>query len=415
MGKVVIIGNGIAGITAARHLRKLGDDEIVVISAESKYFFSRTALMYVFMGHMKFEHTQPYENWFWQKNKIQLLQAQVSKLNTDSKQIVLQSGEVIPYNKLILALGSKPREMPIAGTQLRGVQSLYSKQDLQLMEQNSEGAKHAVVVGGGLIGIEMAEMLHTRGIHVTLVVREDSYWNIVLPREESEMVNRHILNHKVDLKLGRTVKAIQGQEQVEGIVLDDGTTLPCQFLGITIGVVPNIDLVAGTAINVNRGILVDEYLQTNINDVYAIGDCVELQNPPPGRRAMEPVWYTGRIMGETVAQTIGDKPVKYNPGIWFNSAKFFDLEYQTYGTVPPTPQEGIDSYYREDQQHERALRITYDSNKTIIGINSLGIRLRHEVCENWIASGKTLDYALAHLADIDFDPEFYPKLAQTLA
>ena len=85
MSKIVIIGNGIAGITAARHIRKNSDHEIIVISSESKYFFSRTALMYVYMGHMKFEHTQPYENWFWRKNEIQLIQQRVKKLLPDKK------------------------------------------------------------------------------------------------------------------------------------------------------------------------------------------------------------------------------------------------------------------------------------------------------------------------------------------
>ncbi len=414
MSKIVIIGNGIAGITAARHIRKMSDDEIVVISAESKYFFSRTALMYVFMGHMKFEHTQPYENWFWKKNKIQLIESQVTRLNTANKQLILRSGEVILYHKLVLALGSKPRPLPLAGAELAGVQSLYTKQDLHLMEQNSRGVQQAVVVGGGLIGIEMAEMLHSRGIHVTLVVREDSYWNIVLPKEESEMVNRHIRSRGVALRLGRTVQEIKGRERVEAIVLDDGTDLPCQFLGITIGVMPNTGLVENSEIDTHHGILVDEYLQTNVPDVYAIGDCVELQNPPPGRRAMEPVWYTGRIMGETVAQTLCGKPTAYAPGIWFNSAKFFDLEYQTYGFVPPTPREGYNSYYREDRKNERALRLTYDTNKNIVGINSLGLRLNHQACEQWISTGKTLEYALAHLTEIDFDPEFYPKLNRSL-
>jgi len=414
MSKVVIIGNGIAGITAARHIRKHSDDEIIVISAESKYFFSRTALMYVYMGHMKFEHTQPYENWFWRKNNIQLIQAYVTKINPEENMLTLQSGEIIPYNKLILALGSKPRAMPLDGTSLQGVQSLYSKQDLELMEKNSDGVKQAVVVGGGLIGIEMAEMLHSRGIHVTLVVREDSYWNMVLPKEESEMVNHHILSRGIDLRLSRTVDKITGNTHVERITLSDGSLLPCQLLGITIGVQANIGLLQGSKIETTRGILVDEYLRTNVENIYAIGDCVELRHPQEGRRAIEPVWYTGRMMGETAAANICGEPQKYEPGIWFNSAKFVDLEYQTYGIVPSTPTSGYDSYYWQDKKHERSIRIVYKNDKSICGIISMGIRLRHELIQDWIETGKTLEYALTHLADIDFDPEFYQKFEKQI-
>lgn len=409
MSKIVIIGNGIAGITAARHIRKNSDHEIIVISSESKYFFSRTALMYVYMGHMKFEHTQPYENWFWHKNDIQIIQARVKKLSPEKKLLTLQSGDHVHYDKLVLALGSKPRAMPIDGSQLAGVQSLYSKQDLLLMEENSAGIKQAVVIGGGLIGVEMAEMLHSRGVHVTMVVREDNFWNIVLPQEESSMVTRHILSRGIDLKLGRTVEKIEGENRVEQVVLDDGTVLPCQFLGITIGVVPNIDLLQESGIEMNRGVLVDEYLQTSNKDIYAIGDNAELRNPPEGRRALEPVWYTGRLMGEAVANNICNEPAVYDPGIWFNSAKFFDLEYQTYGLVPPTLQEGIESFYWQDQKSDRAIRLVYNKEKSLVGINSLGLRLSHEVCEDWIKQGKTLDFALAHLDQINFDPELYRK------
>ena len=414
MSRIVIIGNGIAGITAARHIRKDSDHEIIVISSESKYFFSRTALMYVYMGHMKFEHTQPYEDWFWRKNKIDLIQTLVTKIIPESNMLQLKSGDSIKYDKLILALGSKPRHMPIDGTQLAGVQSLYSKQDLELMEQKTQDVKEAVVIGGGLIGVEMAEMLHSRGIHVTMVVREENFWNIVLPEEESSMVTRHLLSRGVDLKLSKTVEKIEGVNRVEQIVLDDGSILPCQFLGITIGVVPNIDLLQESGIEINRGVLVNEYLQSSNKDIYAIGDNAELRNPPPGRRALEPVWYAGRMMGETVAKNICSQPEAYNPGIWFNSAKFFDLEYQTYGTVPPTGQQGLESFYWEDSKTERAIRIVYDKEKAIIGINGLGLRLSHEVCEAWIKEGKTLDFALANLDKINFDPELYRKFEKDI-
>jgi NAD(P)H-nitrite reductase large subunit len=414
MSRIVIIGNGIAGITAARHIRKNSDNEIFVISSESKYFFSRTALMYVYMGHMKFEHTQPYENWFWRKNDIHLIQQRVTKLLPENKLLTLQSGDHVPYDKLVLALGSKPRAMSIDGTQLTGVQSLYSKQDLELMEQNSADVRQAVIIGGGLIGVEMAEMLHSRGIHVTMVVREDNFWDIVLPHEESSMVTRHILSRGIKLKLSRNVEKIEGEKHLEQVILDDGSAIPCQFLGITIGVVPNIGLLQDSGIEVNRGVLVDDYLQTSNKDIYAIGDNAELRNPPEGRRAIEAVWYAGRMMGEAVAQNLCNEPEAYDPGIWFNSAKFFDLEYQTYGFVPSTPQEGYDSFYWEDPKSNKAIRLVHNLDMQITGINSLGLRISHEVCETWIIEGKTLEYALAHLAQINFDPELDRKFEKDI-
>ena len=174
MEHIVIIGNGISGVTAARHIRKLSNKRITIISAESDYFFSRTALMYVYMGHMKFEHTQPYEDWFWKKNKIELVKAYVKDINTDTKTLEFDNRDALKYDKLIIATGSKPNKFGWPGQDLKGVLGMYHKQDLENLEilaPNNKVCKHAVIVGGGLIGIELAEMLNSRHIPVTFLVR----------------------------------------------------------------------------------------------------------------------------------------------------------------------------------------------------------------------------------------------------
>ena len=133
----VIIGNGIAGITAARHLRKGSNQRIQVISAESPYFFSRTALMYVYMGHMKFEHIKPYEDWFWEKNKIELIHAMVEKVRPDDQVVLLSTGEKIGYDNLIIATGSRTKYYNWKGQESKGVQGLVTFQDLQELEANT--------------------------------------------------------------------------------------------------------------------------------------------------------------------------------------------------------------------------------------------------------------------------------------
>ena len=123
MEHIAIIGNGISGVTLARHIRKLSDKKITIISAESDYFFSRTALMYVYMGHMKFEHTQPYENWFWKKNNIELKKGYVKTIDTDNKTLHFAEGDQISYDKLVIATGSKPNKFGWPGEDLKGVQA----------------------------------------------------------------------------------------------------------------------------------------------------------------------------------------------------------------------------------------------------------------------------------------------------
>ncbi|AQG80990.1 NAD(P)/FAD-dependent oxidoreductase [Spirosoma montaniterrae] len=415
MSHLVIIGNGIAGITTARHVRQQSPDHrITVISAESDHFFSRTALMYIYMGHLKYEHTKPYEDWFWAKNRIDLKRARVEAVETDAKQLRLDDGSFLGYDQLVIATGSKPSFFGWPGQYLTGVQGLYGLPDLDAMERNTQGISHAVVVGGGLIGVEMAEMLHSRHISVTMLVRERTYWSSVLPAEEGELIGRHLRRHGVDLQLQTELREIlpDSQGRVRAIVTTDGREMPCQFVGLAIGVTPNVSLLDGAGIDVKRGVLVNEFFETNIPNVYAVGDCNEFREPVFGsdgapRKANEQIWYTGRMHGETLAQTLCGKRTAYQPGVFFNSAKFFDIEYQTYGTVNAQLAEGEQTLYWEATNGEQCLRINYLADgQRVVGLHGFGLRLRHAVVDRWIRDKQPLSYVLARLREANFNPEF---------
>ena len=412
MKHIVIIGNGISGITAARNIRKRSNDNITVISGETEHFFSRTALMYIYMGHMKYENTKPYEDWFWKKNKIELVKDYVEKVDSESKKLILRNRGNFKYDILIIASGSKSNKFGWPGQDLKGVQGLYSFQDLELMEQNSKGIKHAVIVGGGLIGIEMAEMLLTRKIGVTILVRENEFWSNVLPIQEANLISRHVRSHHVDLRLNIELKEIQsdGNGKVKSILTNKGETIECQFVGLTVGVSPNIDFLKNSGIETKRGVLVNEFLETNVPDVYSLGDCVERKYDLPGRRNIEQVWYTGRMMGEVVAQTICGEKTKYEPGPWFNSAKFFDIEYQTYGNVWNELKSNEMEFYWEHASRTKCVHVVWDKlTNQFSGINTFGIRMRHECFDIWLREKRSIDFVIEHLAEANFDPEFFSR------
>jgi len=410
MEHIVIIGNGIAGVTLARHIRKKSDSKITIVSSETEFFFSRTALMYVFMGHMKFEHTQSYENDFWKKNKIDLVQGMVTAVVPSAKEIVLSNNEKISYDKLVLATGSKPNKYGWPGQDLQGVTGLYHKQDLEALENWAPSTKRAVIVGGGLIGIELAEMLRSRDIQVTFLVREQSFWSGVLPFGESQMINRHILEHHIDLRLDTNLVEILSDEKghARAVVTDKGETIDCEIVGLTAGVSPNIDFLKDSGVELGKGVKVNRFLETNIKDIYAIGDCAEQHEAIDFRRPIEAVWYTGRMMGEVLAQTLTGTPTPYKPGHWFNSAKFLDIEYQTYGWVWAVPKENEGHFYWEHASGKKAIRISFDkTNRTFLGINTFGIRMRHQFFDTVLTNKETVDYVIANLKKANFDPEFY--------
>ncbi len=233
-----------------------------MISDESWQPFSRTALMYVYMGHLQLAATHLYEDWFWNKNRIDRQQGRVRRIDVDGKYLALADGSLVRYDALIIASGSKPVKFGWPGQDLDGVQGMYHLRDLESMERHSRGLRRAVVVGGGLIGIEMVEMFHARQIPVTFLVREQRFSESVLPAEESAMVSRHIREHGIDLRLETELDSIvdDGRGRAGAVVTNRGERIECGFVGLTVGVQPNIDFLRDSGIACNRGVLVDDLL-----------------------------------------------------------------------------------------------------------------------------------------------------------
>ncbi|MGB5371743.1 MAG: FAD-dependent oxidoreductase, partial [Flavobacteriaceae bacterium] len=182
--------------------------------------------------------------------------------------------------------------------------------------------------------------------------------------------------------------------------------------GLTAGVSPNIDFLRDSGIILGKGVLVNRFLETNIKDVYAIGDCAEQHEPIGLRRPVEAVWYTGRMMGETLAQTLCGNKIPYHPGHWFNSAKFLDIEYQTYGWVFSSGSKKENEMHFHWRHHKEKICITVAFDKTsnrFLGINTFGIRMRHEIFDRWLDQGKGVDHVMEHLKDAHFDPECYDR------
>jgi NAD(P)H-nitrite reductase large subunit len=231
--------------------------------------------------------------------------------------------------------------------------------------------------------------------------------------EEAKMINLHLKNHGIDLHLSTELKEIvPGPDgRVEGIITKENKLIPCQFVGLTVGVHPNIEFMRKSKIETNYGVLVNNYLETNIADIYAAGDCAEILVTDPNKQnRVEQLWYTGRMQAEALAKTICGERTKYERGVWFNSAKFFDIEYQTYGFVSNIPRKGESSFYWENQEEMCCIRFVYNTeSRAIKGINVFGMRLSQYVCQNWIREGKKIDYVIQHLEQAHFDPEFYRR------
>lgn len=412
--QVAIIGNGITGVTAAQRIRALRPDwKITLISGESRYHYSRPALMYVWMGHLRYQDTKPYEDSYWEEQRLDLVRDWVVGIDVERRELRLHRGGTRAWDQLLIATGSKSNRFGWKGQDLAGVQGFYDLMDLRLLHENTRHCRRAVIVGGGLIGIELAEMLHSQGIAVTFLVRERSYWDNVLPAEESGMINRIIRDHGFDLRLSTQLGEIvdDGRGRAGAVITDGGERIDCQLVGLTAGVSPNIDLVHDTPIETGRGVLVDRSFRTSVPGVFAAGDCAEIRTGGE-RNLIQQVWYTAKAQGGLAGEVMAGQERTYEPGIWYNSAKFLDLEYQVYGRVN-LGVAGEQNLFWEHPDQRISVRIVHVGGKAI-GFNFLGFRYRHRLCERWIREERSVDYVLEHLGEGNFDPELFARHEKTI-
>jgi NADPH-dependent 2,4-dienoyl-CoA reductase/sulfur reductase-like enzyme len=403
--KYVIIGNGVAGIAAAFTIRsREATADITVISGESDYFYSRTALMYSFMDRMSLRDLEPHERKIYDRQSIRRVRAWVVDLNASEHTIKLDSGEIVPYDRLLLSTGSVPRRPDWKGLEQagEGVCHFVSLQDLENCEKLTRTSRQVVLVGGGLIGIELAECIVHHGRELTFLVREPWYWPVALGNEEGAMISAHIRRHGVNLLLNDEVaEVIAGSRgRVRAVRTTSGGEFPCQMLAIAIGVRPCIDWLArvSTPPAMGRGIIVDYDFSTSLPDVFAAGDCAET---PIG---VEQLWYSAKRQGELAGRSMLGDSIEYRPPVFYNSSKFFEIEYTTVGRVNDAPADAVNLYHRFPGR-ETSIRIV-EHGGAVIGFNMLGSRWNHTILERWILERRSLKYVLSALHQAQFDVEF---------
>lgn len=405
----IIIGNGVAGVTAAIRIRERERKaRITVISGESDYFFSRTALMYAYMDQLTLRDLEPYERTMYERQQIERINDWVVDLDATTRQLRLMSGQALGYDRLLLATGSSPRKPTWKGLDKvrEGVVHFVSLQDLGRCEQLTLSTKEAVVAGGGLIGVELVECLRFHGKRVVFLVREPWYWPAALGGVEADMISNHIRQHDVDLRTDEEVAEILVDDngRVNGVKTVAETEFPCQLLGVCIGVQPAIDWLrqVATPPQLGRGIQVSTSFATSLPDVWAAGDCSEFV--AKGKPVVEQIWYSAKRQGELAAQAMLGDSIDYKPPIFFNSSKFFEIEYTTIGVVNQAPKEAF-HFYSRIPSSEISIRIV-EHQGAVIGFNLLGSRWNHNELERWVSDRRSLEFVIEHLDEAQFDVEF---------
>jgi NADPH-dependent 2,4-dienoyl-CoA reductase/sulfur reductase-like enzyme len=417
----VILGNGVAGMEAALGLRaRDGEARITVVSAEYEHFFSRPALMYVFAGQLRLCDTEPYDRGVFERMGFAFHAGRVRTLDTAARTLVFEDGSTLAYDRLLLAAGSVGRRAPWPGAAGPGVHYFVTLEDLSGLDREARAGMRAAVVGGGLIGVEVAEILHQRGLRVTFVIREGWYFPAALDRNESGLVAEHLRSHGIDVRLGATVAAVtrESDGRVRGVRLADGGEVPADLVVATIGVVPNTGFLVGSAVKLGRdgAVETDDSLRTSVRDVWAAGDCANV-TWRDGSRRPEQLWYTARDQGRVAARSMLGDEVTYRRGTWYNSAKFFDLEWTMAGWVPASvgpdgtpvePPADLSTWFQRVPGRFESQRVVVKGDR-VVGFNMLGSRWNHEPLLRWIEERRDLDWVLDRLGEAQFDEELRPR------
>ncbi len=417
----VIVGNGVAGIEAALGLRARDSEaRITLVSAEHDHFFSRPALMYVFAGQTRLRDTEPYDRGLYERMRFERRSARVARLDGAGHALVFEDGSRLAYDRLLLAVGSEGRPAPWPGADGPGLHSFVTLRDLEALDREAKPGMRAAVLGGGLIGVEVAEVLHDRGLHVSFVIREGWYFPVALDRNEATLVAEHLRGQGVDVRLGASVSAVVrgGDGRIRSIRVAGGDEVAADLAVSTIGVVPATSFLegGGVALAANGAIETDDALRATAPDVWAAGDCANV-TWYDGSRRPEQLWYTARDQGRVAARSMLGDEVAYRRGTWYNSAKFFDIEYTTVGQVPASvgpdgnpvpPPADLRTWYQRVPGRFESQRIVVEGER-VVGFNMLGSRWNHEPLLAWIHERRLLDWVLKHLGEAQFDEELSPR------
>jgi NAD(P)H-nitrite reductase large subunit len=335
--RYLIIGDGIAGITAAQCLRDLDPKGEIHICSDDPALrpYFRAALTNYLMGDLLSEE----KLWAVPDNcyedlEIRYTPKRVMGIDTNRATVLFQDGSQQSYDRLLIATGSRCRPPSFVGKDLVGVMTFRTLQDVNtIMKLIKRGLKRAVITGGGPLALEWAQGLQHRGVYVTLLLRGDHLMSGVLDKTGSDLVLARLRMSGMEVIVNDEVNEALADRSgnLKSVRTKRGSKLPCQLLGVAFGVIRNTELLkdSGIEIGPNGGVLVDEHLRTSASNVFAAGDIIELRAQDQVMQLWEPAQHQGRF----AAHSMCDRHLPYNPGPHYMATRLYDLDFASIGQV----------------------------------------------------------------------------------
>jgi NADPH-dependent 2,4-dienoyl-CoA reductase/sulfur reductase-like enzyme/ferredoxin len=365
---VVVIGNGIAGVTAADYVRRQHPEcEIHLVGREKHHLYNRMAITRLIYGRsaMSGLYLQP-ETWYEERKITCWLNTQVINIECAAREVTLATGEKLPYDRLILTSGSSSLVPPIEGFGMPGtfvLREAEAAMEIRAFVQEHQ-CRRAVIGGGGLLGLEAGYALHKLGMAVSVLERSEWLLRRQLDERGSAFLRQYLVAMGMDIVVQAETAAPQGNGRVSQVLLKDGRTLPCDLLLIAVGIKPNVDLARAAGLQVNRGVIVDAAMRTSAPDVFAAGDVCEFERQVPG------LWPVAVEQGRVAAiNALGGQEI-YREAVPMTTLKVVGIDITSIGRFEPRSEDEIVIALEEISEH-RYRKLVIAGNK-IVGAILLG-------------------------------------------
>src|SRR5208283_4734834 len=375
MAKYVIVGASAAGIGAVEAIREVDPvGAITIITDEACAHYSRPMISDFVSGKADAKKIDCRNEKFWSENNVEAITGKKAiSQNLTEKTVQLESGEKVAYEKLLLATGGKPFVPKMEGSDKDGVFTFTTIADAQQLAAKIDciNAKAAVVIGAGLIGISVTEALMKRGLKVTMVELQEKILSLLLDAKASDLVEGVVKKAGVNIITGQSVQKIVGKPDndsaVGGVLLTKGDQVPCDLVIVAIGVVPRTELVVGTAVKTNRGIVVDNMMQTNAPDIYASGDVAEAYDFIMNQNRLLPLWPLAVLEGQIAGYNMAGKKTMYTGGTNMSSLKYFDIPIVSIGLANPKEDPALEVLVQNDAERNVYKKLVLKNN-VIVGL-----------------------------------------------
>ena len=335
MRNYVIIGTGAAGIAAAEAIRCQDPRAKIMLVGEERHgYYSRPGLAFYLTGELDERQLHPFSERDFNRLNVQILQARAVRIHPCSHQVELHNGSALSYDRLLIATGATAARMQVSGGDAEGVVKLDNLDDAQRLIKLIRKARSAVVVGGGITALEIVEGLVAKGVKTHYFLRGDRYWSNVLDETESRIVEHRLREEGVQIHHHTELEEIlEKRGQVAGVRTKDGRLFKCSLVAIAIGIRPRKELAEASGLETDRGILVNEYLQTSDPDVYAAGDVAQVFDPFSGKSVLDSLWGPARNQGTTAGLNMCGLGQPYYKLVPFNVTRLANLTTTIIGLV----------------------------------------------------------------------------------